>query len=35
MDDYSIEKPKIARLTGPNYRPWNIQVRTLLRGLDL
>jgi transposase InsO family protein len=35
MEDYGIEKPKIARLTGPNYRPWSIQVKTLLKGLDL
>jgi hypothetical protein len=35
MEDYGIEKPKIARLTGPNYKPWSIQIRTLLRGLDL
>jgi hypothetical protein len=35
MEDYGIEKPKIARLIGPNYRPWSIQVKTLLKGLDL
>jgi hypothetical protein len=35
MDDFGLEKPRIAKLTGSNYRPWSIQVRTLLRGLDL
>jgi Reverse transcriptase (RNA-dependent DNA polymerase)/Integrase core domain/GAG-pre-integrase domain len=29
-DDFSVEKPKIARLTGPNYRPWSVQVQRLL-----
>jgi hypothetical protein len=29
-DDFSVEKPRIARLTGPNYRPWAIQVQRLL-----
>jgi len=29
-DDFSVEKPRIARLTGPNYRPWSVQVRRLL-----
>jgi hypothetical protein len=35
MDDFGLEKPRIAKLTGSNYRPWSIQVRTLLRGLGL
>jgi hypothetical protein len=30
MEDFSIEKPKIAKLTGLNYRPWSVQVRRLL-----
>jgi len=29
-DDFSIEKPRIAKLTGPNYRPWSVQVQRLL-----
>ena len=29
-DDFSVEKPRIARLSGPNYRPWSIQVQRLL-----
>jgi hypothetical protein len=29
-DDFSVEKPRITRLTGPNYRPWAIQVQRLL-----
>ena len=28
--DFSVDKPRIARLTGPNYRPWSIQVQRLL-----
>ena len=34
-DDFSIEKPRIARLIGPNYRPWSVQVRRLLIGQSL
>jgi hypothetical protein len=30
MEDFSIERPRIAKLTGPNYRPWSVQVRKLL-----
>jgi hypothetical protein len=30
MEDFSIEKPRIAKLTGPNYRPWSVQVQRLL-----
>src|ERR1700744_2285908 len=29
-DDFSIEKPRIAKLSGPNYRPWSVQVQRLL-----
>ncbi|KAM3067034.1 hypothetical protein ACMFMG_012223 [Clarireedia jacksonii] len=35
MDEFGLEKPRITKLTGTNYRPWSIQVRTLLRGLGL
>jgi hypothetical protein len=35
MEDFSVEKPRIARLTGPNYRPWSVQVRRLLVGAGL
>src|SRR5258707_582678 len=31
----SVEKPRIARLTGPNYRPWSVQIRRLLIGQGL
>jgi hypothetical protein len=34
-DDFSVEKPRIARLTGPNYRPWSVQVCRLLIGQSL
>jgi hypothetical protein len=34
-DDFSVEKPRIARLTGLNYRPWSVQVRRLLIGQSL
>ena len=30
MEDFSIEKPRIAKLTGLNYRPWSVQVQRLL-----
>jgi hypothetical protein len=30
MEDFNIEKPRIAKLTGPNYRPWSVQVQRLL-----
>jgi len=29
-NDYSVERPKIGKLTGPNYRPWSVQVQRLL-----
>ena len=29
-EDFSIEKPRISKLTGPNYRPWSVQVQRLL-----
>ena len=34
-DDFSVKKPRIARLTGPNYRPWSVQVQRLLIGQGL
>ena len=34
-DDFSVEKPRIARLIGPNYRPWAIQVQRLLLSYGL
>src|ERR1700742_2101136 len=34
-DDFSVEKPRIARLTGPNYRPWSVQVQRLLLSQNL
>jgi len=34
-EDYSIQKPKIGKLEGPNYRAWSIQVRKLLLGQGL
>ena len=30
-----MEKPRIARLTGPNYRPWSVQLQRLLIGQGL
>jgi hypothetical protein len=35
MDDFGLEKPRISKLTGSNYRSWSIQVMTLLEGQDL
>jgi hypothetical protein len=35
MEDFSIEKPRIAKLTGLNYRPWSVQVRRLLEAQGL
>ena len=35
MEDFSIEKPRIAKLTGLNYRPWSVQVQRLLVAQDL
>ncbi len=34
-DNYSIERPRITKLSGPNYRPWSIQVQRLLLGYNL
>ena len=34
-DDYTIEKPRISKLSGPNYRPWSVQVQRLLKGQTL
>jgi len=33
--DFSIERPRIPKLTGPNYRPWSLQVKRLLQSLEL
>ena len=33
--EFSVEKPRIARLTGPNYRPWSVQVKRLLQAQGL
>jgi hypothetical protein len=30
MEDFAVEKPRISKLTGPNYRPWGVQVQRLL-----
>jgi hypothetical protein len=30
MEDFNIEKPRITKLSGPNYRPWSVQVQRLL-----
>jgi hypothetical protein len=35
MEDFSVEKPRIAKLTGLNYRPWSVQVQRLLEAQDL
>jgi len=34
-DDFSVEKPRIGKLTGPNYRPWSVQLQRLLLGQGL
>lgn len=33
--DFGMDKPRIPKLTGPNYRPWSIQVKRLLQSLEL
>jgi hypothetical protein len=33
--DFSTEKPRIAKLIGPNYRPWALQVKHWLQSLEL
>ena len=33
--DFGIERPRIPKLTGPNYRPWSLQVKRLLQSLEL
>ena len=33
--DYSVEKPRITKLSGPNYRSWCAQVQRLLQGQEL
>ncbi|CZT46484.1 uncharacterized protein RSE6_06915 [Rhynchosporium secalis] len=35
MSDYGGEKPRVARLTGSNYRVWSLQVRLLLQSKEL
>jgi hypothetical protein len=34
-DDYSVEKIRIQKLSGPNYRSWMIQLQRLLIGKSL
>jgi hypothetical protein len=33
--DFGIERPRIPKLAGPNYRPWSLQVKRLLQSLEL
>jgi hypothetical protein len=33
--DFGIERPRIPKLTGPNYRPWSLQVKRLLQSMEL
>lgn len=33
--DFGIERPRVPKLTGPNYRPWSLQVKRLLQSLEL
>jgi hypothetical protein len=33
--DFSTEKPRITKLSGPNYRPWALQVKRWLQSLEL
>ena len=33
--DFSVEKPRITKLSGPNYRSWCAQVQRLLQGQEL
>jgi hypothetical protein len=36
MSDFSgFDKPKIAKLTGPNYRPWALQTKRFLQAIGL
>jgi len=36
MSEYgALERPKISKLTGPNYRSWALQVKRLLQATDL
>ena len=34
-DDFSVERPRIAKLTELNYRPWRAQIQRLLIGQGL
>jgi hypothetical protein len=33
--DFGIERPRVPKLTGPNYRPWSLQVKRLLQSMEL
>jgi hypothetical protein len=33
--DFGMEKTRVPKLTGPNYRPWSLQVRRLLQSMEL
>jgi Pol polyprotein, beta-barrel domain/Zinc knuckle/Domain of unknown function (DUF4219)/gag-polypeptide of LTR copia-type len=33
--DFGLERPRVPKLTGPNYRPWSLQVKRLLQSLEL
>jgi hypothetical protein len=33
--DFGIERPRIVKLTGVNYRPWSLQVKRLLQSMEL
>ena len=35
MEEFSIEKPRMPKLTGPNYRIWSIQAKLMLQAQDL
>ena len=34
-NDFGMERPRVPKLTGPNYRPWSLQVKRLLQSLEL
>jgi hypothetical protein len=33
--DFGIERPRVPKLTGPNYRPWSLQVKRFLQSMEL
>jgi len=33
--DFGIERPRIVKLTGANYRPWSLQLRRALQSMEL